>query len=341
MSADTGHSPLHAVLLGTADLDAAAGVYRDGCGLEPLDEGVWAGANFERHFRLPAGASARYLVLADRGSAVGRVILLQFAPDAGRQARPAGDGCAYGLINLNFYAADIHRSTRELAARGCRPWSVPTEHPIDAATGTPTEVMLDGPDGVILNLVELTSTDPATRIGQMRRFVNEQQGYTRTGLTPVTTTQHCVADIAHAAHFYERACGMRLHLATQIGSPVQNEFHRYPADTRSEVRFLVGSHLFGKVALIQPLNHRFANMAAQLEFPACGYLAQCFLVGDLDAALDGALAAGGIVHSPATELRVPGLSPGRAALVRAPGSGAFIQLIAGADASLAWGTPGN
>lgn len=90
MSADTGNSPLHAVLLGTADLEAAAGVYRDGCGLEPLDEGVWAGADFERHFRLSAGASARYLVLADRGSAVGRVILLEFAPDPGsRRGRPA------------------------------------------------------------------------------------------------------------------------------------------------------------------------------------------------------------------------------------------------------------
>lgn len=323
---DSG-APLYAAVIGTADLKASQRLYVEGVGLEVMDEGVWQGTAFEQHFALPAGAGAAYAVLADRARAVGRIILLQFRPAVGRIIRNIPDGRGYGLMNLNFYADDIEAATRRLESLGCVAWDRPVEHRVDDATGAPTEVMLDGPDGVILNLVELGAADPATRVGRMRRFVKEDNGYTPSGLTPVVTTQHCVRDLAAASRFYEAACGMSGYFDAVLESPVQNAFHRFETDTRSDVRFMIGNHLFGKVALIQPRNHVFSELAIGAVPPAIGYLAQAFVVPDAGRAASAALDCGAEMLSPVIALDVPGLGAVRACIVRSPGSGALVELI--------------
>jgi catechol 2,3-dioxygenase-like lactoylglutathione lyase family enzyme len=180
---------------------------------------------------------------------------------------------------------------------------------------------------VILNLVELGAADPATRVGRMRRFVKEDHGYTSQGLTPVVTTQHSVRDVASATRFYEVACGMSVYFDAVLEAPAQNAFHRFETDTRSDVRFMVGNHLFGKVALIQPRNHAFAELAARAAPPAIGYLAQAFLVPDARHAAAAALGCGAEALSPVVAIDVPGIGPSQACLVRSPGSGALVQLI--------------
>ena len=68
--------------------------------------------------------------------------------------------------------------------------------------GTPIEVVFEGPDGVMINLVELATTDPKTRIGQMRAYV-EKHGRTKTGFTPVVTTNHVLQSRERGKTFYE------------------------------------------------------------------------------------------------------------------------------------------
>jgi catechol 2,3-dioxygenase-like lactoylglutathione lyase family enzyme len=318
---------LHAALIGAEDLSRTVAFYRDGIGLDLLDAGSWAGEDVERHLRLPAGTRARYAVLGDGADAVGRIVVLGFEPIAGTRSRTIPDGCGYGLINLNFYVRDIHAAVETLTAFGCTAWSEPVRHDVDAATGAPTIVMLDGPDGVIVNLVELTSEDPATRIGQMRAFV-AARGYTRTGFTPVVTTQHCVRDVDAAAGFYEGVLGMRHHFDTMLEAPEQNRFHRYSPGTRSRVAMMIGESMFGKVALIAPENRTYVDVAAQTFPPAVGYLAQCFLVPDLDAARAAASRAGAAEFTaPVALARVPGGGAARGCIVRSPGSGALLQLL--------------
>lgn len=320
-------APLHAAVIGVSDLQVSCRVYAEGIGFEAMAEGLWQGEAFERHFALAAGSRAAYVVLADRGGAVGRILLLQFQPAATRVIRGIPDGRGYGLMNLNFYAENIHDATRRLEALGCTPWTKPVEHRVDAATGSPVEVMLDGPDGVILNLVELGTADPTTRIGRMRSFVQEESGYTSKGLTPVVTTQHSVQDLDSASRFYEAACGMSVFFDTTLDAPSQNLFHRFEPDTCSDVRFMIGDHPFGKIALIQPLNHRFTDLAIRAAPPAIGYLAQAFVVADAERAAAAAAGCGADQFSPVVEIDVPGLGASRACIVRSPGSGALIELI--------------
>lgn len=314
-------------MIGAEDLSRTLAFYRDGIGLDLLDAGEWEGPDFEQHLNVPAGTRARYAVLGDRADPVGRIIALGFEPTTGRRARRIPDGCGYGLINLNFYTRDIHAAVEALTAFGCTAWSEPIRHDVDAATGAPTIVMLDGPDGVIVNLVELTSDDPATKIGQMRAYV-AARGYTGTGFTPVVTTQHCVRDVDAAASFYERVLGMRHHFDAVLEAPEQNRFHRYSAGTRSRVAMMIGADMFGKVALIAPENRTYVDLATHAVPPAAGYLAQCFVVPDLDAACSEAARAAAVEFSGPRALgSVPGLGAARGCIVRSPGSGALIQLL--------------
>lgn len=318
---------LFAAVVGAEDLSRTVAFYRDGVGLQLLDAGAWEGEDFEQHLGVPAGTRARFAVLGDGREACGRIVALAFEPDAGTPVRTIPDGCGYGLINLNFYVQDIHAAVDRLTAHGCTAWSEPVRHDVDAATGAPTIVMLDGPDGVIVNLVELTSEDPATKIGQMRAYV-AARGYTAAGFTPVVTTQHCVRDLEAAARFYECALGMRHHFDTVLDAPEQNRFHRYSAGTRSRVAMMIGGDMFGKVALIAPENRTYVDLAAHAAPPAVGYLAQSFVVRDLEAARGAAARAGAVEFTaPVALARVPGGGAMRACIVRSPGSGALIQLM--------------
>ena len=133
--------------------------------------------------------------------------MLEFAAPQRELIQPVASAAAYGLNNLNFYVRDERAVAEDFSARGFTFWSQPTQHSLTAGVGNPIEVIFDGPDGVAMNLVELTSEDPATRIGQMRAYV-ERHGYTRCGFTPVVTTSHICRDMVAARRFYETVLRM-------------------------------------------------------------------------------------------------------------------------------------
>ncbi len=327
-------SPLAFAVLSCERLETSLEFYCDRIGLEAGRVFDWRGTVFERLWSLPQGARARACMLGVGSGTVGRILLLEF--DAA--SLPAG--CAHepiqrephsrviGLANLNFYARELRAAVQRFAAQGHAVWSAPTQHSLDERVGNPIEVIFDGPDHVAINLVELTSRDPATRIGQMRAYV-EQHGYTSQGFTPVVTTSHVVRSLDAARTFYERVLRMGVLIDDELRAPHVNAFLRLPADGVTHIQFMQGNHMFGKIALSGPRNYleQCEDLRPRAQAPNIGYLAQAFEVDDLEAAARECAALG---VEPAGERAVvdtPGLGRRDQLLVRNPGSGALQWLL--------------
>ncbi len=324
-------SPLSIAVVSCSDLEASLRFYCDRLGFDAQPATDWLGGDFEQLWRLPAGAHARACLLAASGSPVGRVLLVEFAAPARELIQQVPDSQVFGLANLNFYVRDIHAVTAELRAAGFRFWSDPKQHSLAAGVGNPIEVIFDGPDGVAINLVQLTSTDPATRIGQMRAFV-EGHGYTRRGYTPVVTTSHVCRSIARARRFYEEVLRMGVLIDDELSAPHVNEFLGLPRDARTHITFMQGNHMFGKLALGEPLNYadRCTDLLPRAHAPNIGYLAQAFEVRDIAGAWSAAAASGADVVVGRMRALVPGLGARDQFVVRNPGSGALQWILAGA-----------
>ncbi len=320
-------SPLHAAVIGARDLDASTAFYRDLVGLDVVDEGRLQGPAFERFFHLPAGSQARYAALANRGDRVGRIVLIAFEAKDRKPIRTDEGQRGYGLINVNFYTPDIAAAVRRFEAAGYEMWSQAVLYDVSAHAGAPTEVKFDGPDTVVINLIELTTRDLSTSIGRMRRYVEEDYGYNAQGFTPVVTTQHTTPDRDAEIGFYREALGMGIrHMAT-LDEPGHNVFSRLPEGAVTLCAFIQGAHMFGKIGLDQPVNYPCPPQVEAAVAPNIGYIAQAFLVERLDVAMAGAARAGAKPYSPASDIEFPGLGDVWAAMVRSPGSGALIALV--------------
>lgn len=320
-------SPLAIAVLGVRRLEDSLGFYRDLVGLDASPVEAWHGPQFEALWSLPPGSRARASLLGAGASSVGRILLVEFEATVRHQARDAAnDPRPIGLVNLNFYTRDIRAAARQFASLGYRLWSEPTQHDLDAGTGRPVEVIFDGPDGVAINLVELASMDPATRVGQMRAYC-ERTGYTRTGFTPVVTTEHVCRSIARARAFYERVLRMGALIDEEMNSGSANAFLRLAPGSRTHITFMQGNHMFGKIALAEALNYTCGDITPLAVAPHVGYLAQAFEVRDLPAAMHAAGDTGADTVVPPLALHVPGLGPRTLAVVRNPGSGAAQWLV--------------
>lgn len=330
-------SPLAVAVIGVRDLEASLRFYVGEIGLDAGPETAWSGAAFERLWQLPPGARARCRMLAAGETTVGRILLVEFderslPPGTVRETiATRQDAQGFGLANLNFYDADIRATTARLRAAGYEFWSDPTQHSLTAGVGNPIEVVFDGPDGVAINLVELTSTDPTTRIGQMRAFV-ERHGRTRTGFTPVVTTSHIVRSIPRARAFYERVLKMGALIDEVMSADRVNVFLRLPQGARTHICFMQGNHMFGKIALGEPLNYAEGghDLVSRAHAPNIGYLAQAFELAT-PAAFDAAERACReleveFVTEPETG-ELPGLGRRRHVMVRNPGGGALQWLL--------------
>ena len=206
-------------------------------------------------------------------------------------------------------------------------WSEPVLYDVSAETGAPTEVKFDGPDTMIINLIELTTSDPSTSIGRMRAYLGEVYGYNGKGFTPVVTTQHTTPNLDADLFFYQEVLGMGIRHRNIFEDPGHNLFSRLPESAATKNVFLQGAHPFGKVGLDQPLNYSVEPQVDSAVAPNIGYIAQAFLVDDLDAALAAARRAEAPEYSPPAAIMFPGLGEVRAAMVRAPGSGGLIAML--------------
>lgn len=312
-------------ICGVEELERALEYYRDLVGLDVLDAGIWAGQSFEDHWRLPAGSSARTALLGFGDSPVGRVLLLEFDASHRDRVRPNSERAFYGLFNLNFYCYDIPAAVVELRERGYDVWSDPLTYNVSAQAGQPTEVLYDGPDGVIINLVQ-PAGGGGTAVAEMKAYL-DSHGVTSRGFTEVATSSHRVKDREPAFTFHREVLGQEVFIDATLGSGSTNQLWTLPDDARTRATFMRGAHPFGKVVLSQPLNYRPPDFVPRAVAPNIGYLAMVFPVPDLAAALEAAdLESDGIINAP-TELTIPGVGKRTVAVIRAPGSGARYELM--------------
>jgi catechol 2,3-dioxygenase-like lactoylglutathione lyase family enzyme len=319
-------SPLYAATLGVEDLSRSTQFYVDRMGLDVLERVELAGLAFEAHWQLPRGARASMAVLADRGCAVGRLALIEFHARGRVAVRDIEGQSMFGLVNLNFYAEDIATLTATLERAGCKAWSAPLVHDM-GEVGQPVEVMLEGPDSVIINLIELRADRPQARILRTAAYLADHGGYNRCGSTAVATSAHNVRDHAKGLAFYSQVLGMSVRNDVVLHGAQMELFTRFPPGARARDIYLQGDHIFGKIAMIEPLNFECVDIVPRAVAPNIGYLAQSFLVRDLAAALAVAAALGAETYSAPLELSMPALGTSLSAVVRNPASGALHELI--------------
>jgi catechol 2,3-dioxygenase-like lactoylglutathione lyase family enzyme len=321
-------SPLSFAVVSCDRLEDSLEFYVDRIGFDSGDVSRWRGPDFEAFWGLGSGAEARACLLVARGCPVGRILLVEFAAPRRERIQVEANSQVFGLANLNFYVRDAAAVVRELSRDGFEFWSEPTQHSLTAQVGNPVEVIFDGPDGVAINLVQLASQDPSTRIGQMHAYV-ERHGYTRTGFTPVVTTSHVCRSIAKARAFYEDVLQMGALIDEELSAERVNAFLRLPPDARTHITFMQGNHMFGKIALSEPLNYadRCVDLRPRAHAPNVGYLAQAFEVDDVAAAVGRARATGAEVVVAPRFAVLPGQSSRTSAIVRNPGSGALQWLV--------------
>lgn len=319
--------PVSICVIGTANLERSLEFYRDLHGMDASKPVAWSGLAFETHWHLPKGSSATAVLLHAGPDPVGRILLLDFHAKQRELIRGRNVvGRSYGLFNINFYTADIWGDYRRFRDKGYEFWSEPVQHEFNGNVGAPIEVVFEGPDTVLVNWVELAATDPKQRIGQMRAFV-DQYGRTRTGFTPVVTTASVMRDITRSRTFYQRVFDMGIHIDQVLESEGYRRFQKVPPGGRTHVTFMQGNHMFGKIAMSQPLNYPVPDMTPVAVAPNIGYLAQAFAVPDLGAAEAACAGLGVEVYSPRMTLDVPGLGRTTVTTVRNPGSGALQQLV--------------
>lgn len=320
-------SPLYSATIGVDQLEGSVAFYRDTLGFDELGRQTLSGTAFETHWSLPRGAQAEMSVLADRQCEVGRVSLIEFHANDRLVVRNIRGQRFFGFVNLNFYTEDIYGHVPRLERQGCRAWSAPVVHPMGPSFGEPVEVMLDGPDSIILNFIELRAANPAARMHRTIAYIRDHGGYNRRGTTPVATSQHCVSDYEAAMRFNTNVMGMSIRNDLVIKGEAMEKFMDYPPGAESRDTYLQGTHVFGKVAINHPLNFECVDLVPRAIAPNIGYLAQSFVVADLSAALSVAAALQARLLSPPTEMRLPGLGRVLTAMVRNPGSGALHELI--------------
>ena len=114
-----------------------------------------------------------------------------------------------------------------------------------------------------------------------------------------------------------------------LDKPETNHFLDRPKGARTRATFMTSTHPFGKIALSHPLNYEAPTKGDLAVAPNIGYLAQSFLVPDLNGALKVCADIGADVYSAPVEIELPGEEPCTAAIVRNPGSGALMELIEG------------
>ena len=317
---------LSAAIVGVENLDSSAAFYRDIVGLEASPIGHLEGAAFAQHWALPAAATARAQVFSMPGVDVGRVVLLEFAAPQRVQVRRPGETTIRGLWNLNFYVSDIRSTCRDLAALGFQLWSDPVSYEVSGKSGHPTEALFEGPDGVVINLVELNGS-PDTVIGRVRAAA-DRVGRTRTGWSAVATTSHSVGNVDAAIAFYREVVGLQVLMDEVLAKSETNHFLKRPANGRTRAVFMAADHPFGKIALSHNLNYDVPDHVGDARAPNIGYLAQSFRVAQLDAAVARAIATGASIESARLTVDAWGTgSPAPAVLLRNPGSGALMQLV--------------
>ncbi|MDJ0929348.1 MAG: VOC family protein [Gammaproteobacteria bacterium] len=324
-SAKAVSAPVSVVVIGVENLDASLEFYAGTLGLEVSETRTWEGTAFEQYWQLPAGSGARCAFLGHGADPVGRIQLMEFDAADRQLVRSPDIRRANGLFNLNIYASDIERDYQNLRSQGFNFWSEPAYNNFGPAVGETLEVAFDGPDGVVINLIQLLTEDPQTVIGHILKFIDEY-GRTSTGFTSVVTTAHSVLDMEKALAFYYGPLHMSLFIESVLESAETNRALSLPEDARTRSVIVQGDHEYGKIALATPMNYEVPNLVPAAVPPNIGYLAQSFQVDDLETVAGACAAVGAEAVADPVEIDLPGRGKCASMLVRNPGSGALQEL---------------
>ena len=317
--------PVSVVVIGVENLDASLAFYSGTVGLEVAETRTWQGSAFERYWQVPAGTKARCAFLEHGADPVGRIQLMEFDASERKLVRPLEVRRATGLFNLNLYSSDMAKDYEQLKSQGFNFWSEPARNNFGPAVGETLEAAFDGPDGVVINMIQLLTEDPKTVIGHIVGFISEY-GRTPTGFTSVVTTAHSVLDMEKALAFYYGPLHMSLFIESILEGAETNRALCLPEDSRTRSVIVQGDHEYGKIALATPLNYEVPNLVPDAVPPNIGYLAQSFQIGDIDEAASACAAVGAEEFSTPLEIDLPGRGKCSSMLVRNPGSGALQEL---------------
>ena len=318
-------APVSVVVIGVENLGASLAFYADTVGLEVAETRTWQGPEFERYWQVPVGTEARCAFLEHGADPVGRIQLMEFdAPDRKRVRSPEIRR-ATGLFNLNLYTSDMARDYEQLKSQGFNFWSEPSRNNFGPAVGETLEAAFDGPDGVVINMIQLLSEDPKTVIGHIINFISEY-GRTPTGFTSVVTTAHSVLDMEKALAFYYGPLHMSLFIESILEGAETNRALCLPEDSRTRSVLIQGDHEYGKIALAVPINYEVPNLVPDAAPPNIGYLAQSFQISDIDEAASACAAVGAQEFTAPMEIDLPGRGTCASMVVRNPGSGALQEL---------------
>jgi catechol 2,3-dioxygenase-like lactoylglutathione lyase family enzyme len=318
-------SPVNAVVIGAENLDTSLAFYVEILGLEVAETRTWQGSEFERYWQVPAGTAARCALLEHGADPVGRIQLMEFDAPNRKLVRAPEIHRATGLFNLNIYSSDIGRDCEQLKLQGFNFWTDPLRTDFGPAVGEIVEVACDGPDGIVINLVQLLTEDPKTLSGHILGFI-EGYGRTSTGFTSVATTSHGVIDMEKAMAFYYGPLHMTLFMDTVLEGVETNRSMGLAEDAQTRSVFVQGDHEYGKIALSSPMNYEVPNLVPNAVPPNIGYLAQSFQIGDIDVAASACAAVSAEEFSAPMEIDLPGRGKCSSMLVRNPGSGALQEL---------------
>lgn len=318
-------APVSVAVIGVDNLDVSLKFYAGTLGLTVAESRMWQGRDFERYWQVPAGTTARCAFLGHGVDPVGRIQLMEFSAASRKRVRAANVRRAVGLFNLNIYASDIQRDYERLKAEGFQFWSTPAHNNFGPVVGETMEAAFDGPDGVVINLIQLLTEDPKTVIGRITRFI-AAYGRTPTGFTSVVTTAHTVADMEKALAFYYGPLHNTLFLESVLQGAVTNRALSLPEEARTRSVIVQGDHEYGKIALAAAMNYQIPSLVPDAVPPNIGYLAQSFEVGDLQETARACAAVGAEVFSGAVEIDLPGRGKCKSMVVRNPGSGALQEL---------------
>lgn len=318
-------APVSAVVIGVENLDASLEFYAGTVGLEVAETRTWQGPEFELYWRVPEGSKARCALLEHGADPVGRIQLMEFDAPHRKLVRQPEIRRATGLFNLNLYSSDMDRDYALLKSQGFNFWSEPAHNDFGPGVGETLEAAFDGPDGVVINLIELVTEDPKTVIGHIVSFI-AQYGRTPTGFTSVVTTAHSVLDMDRALAFYYGPLHMSLFIESVLEGAETNRALCLPEGSRTRSVIVQGDHEYGKIALAVPLNYEVPNLVPDAVPPNIGYLAQSFQVGDLNETAGACAAVDAEEFSSPMEIDLPGRGRCLSTLVRNPGSGALQEL---------------
>ena len=320
---ESSSAQLNFAIISVADLNKSIEFYSEVIGLRSLpimeyetdlDINMWS---------LPKGTKIRQSLCSRDNSEVGQVLLIEFSTNKKNYIRAdLNAGMVRGFWNINFYVRDIYHSVDILKNKGYLPWSEPTQHQIGAQVGTPIEVIVDGPDGVSVNLVQLPENSQRESIQDMCSFF-QSNGTTTKGFTEIVTTSHCVSNTKNAKNFYHNVLGMQEMFSDVLSAKESNQFLRRPDQGETLITFMKGEHFYGKIALSEPLNYKVPNNIKNACPPNIGYFGQGFFINDIEKILainNLNILYQGPIHISEEEVK-------KAISLKCPGSDAFFYLL--------------